>query len=147
MAPDLSAPLPCEPNSFELVAPVFAGTPGVQLAVAFGSRARSSARRGSDLDIGVLIDQPVDLTRLGVAAERATRLVVDLIHLNSAMPLLRFEIARDGVVLFERTPGVWSDFRRRAMVDWWDWAPLARRMHHAAAKRLRAATGTPASGR
>ena len=112
------------------------------MAVVFGSRAKAAAVRGSDLDIGVLTDEPADLTRLGVAAERATHLVVDLVHLNTAPPLLRFEIARDGVVVFERTPGTWSDFRRRAMVDWWDWAPLARRMHRGAADRLRAATGS-----
>ena len=59
--------------------------------------------------------------------------------LDVAPPLLRFEIARDGRVLLERAPNAWADFRARAMIDWWDWAPTARLFHAAAASRLRAA--------
>jgi hypothetical protein len=36
----------------------------------------------------------------------------------------------------ERVAGLWSDFRARAMVDWWDWAPFARRFGAAAMARL-----------
>jgi hypothetical protein len=54
---------------------------------------------------------------------------------------LRFEIARDGVLLVERTEGLWRAFQTRAMVDWWDWAPLARRFAEAAMGRL--ASGAP----
>jgi len=61
---------------------------------------------------------------------------VDLIPLDTAPPLLRFEIARDGVLLLERTRNLWSDFRARAMVDWWDGAPLALRFAAAAMTRL-----------
>ena len=32
----------------------------------------------------------------------------------------------------------WVRERARAMVDWWDWAPLARRIHDRAVARLRA---------
>jgi predicted nucleotidyltransferase len=119
---------------------LFERTPGVALAVMFGSMTRPGSRETHDLDIGVLTEADLDVPALlGVAIERTTRLVVDLVHLNTAPPLLRFEIARDGVVLFERQSHAWADFRRRAMVDWWDWAPFARRMHGAAAGRLRAA--------
>jgi hypothetical protein len=62
---------------------------------------------------------------------------VDVIALDNAPSLLRFEVARDGQVLVARAPYLWSDFKARAMVDWWDWAPLARRFHAAAAARLR----------
>jgi predicted nucleotidyltransferase len=51
-------------GSLEAIAPVFAGTPGVQLVVVFGSRARAEGTRASDLDVGVLTDQPVDLASL-----------------------------------------------------------------------------------
>jgi hypothetical protein len=40
-------------------------------------------------------------------------------------------------VLLEREPHLWTDFKARAMVDWWDWAPLARRLAESAATRLR----------
>jgi hypothetical protein len=62
---------------------------------------------------------------------------VDLVALETAPPLLRFEVARDGRVLLERDPHAWSDFKARAMVDWWDWASYARRFHRVAVSRLR----------
>ena len=56
--------------------------------------------------------------------------------LTTAPPLLRFQIVRDGRLLVERPPYLWSDFKANAMVDWWDWAPVARRFHAAAAARV-----------
>lgn len=112
--------------------------PGVVLAVLFGSGARDTARRASDLDVGVLFDEgPDSAVPMTVALERATGRSVDLIRLDQAPPLLRFEIARTGRVIVERRGHAWSDFRARAMVDWWDWAPTARMLHEAAAARVR----------
>ena len=110
--------------------------PSVRLAVVFGSEARDSARRGSDVDVGVLGPSSHQMSQLQVTLARATGRVVDLIAMEHAPPLLRFEIAREGQVIVERTPHLWSDFKARAMVDWWDWAPLARLFSAAAAARL-----------
>jgi predicted nucleotidyltransferase len=119
---------------------------GVRLAVLFGSAARGHAAPGSDLDVGVLFDTGrEDAVALEVALARATGRCVDVVRLDAAPPLLRFEIARDGRLLLERTPHAWSDFRAHAMTDWWDWAPTARFLHAAAVERLRAAVahGSP----
>ena len=78
-----------------------------------------------------------DLSPIDTALGRALGRPVDVTLLNTAPPLLRFEVARDGVVLTERRPGAWTDFRTRAMIDWWDWAPTARRLWATAAERLR----------
>ena len=110
--------------------------PQVQLAVVFGSAARGAPTGRSDLDIGVLGVAQAGLPALAVQLARLAGREVDLVALESAPPLLRFEIARDGVVLLERSPDLWSDFRARAMVDWWDWAPFARRFAAAAMTRL-----------
>jgi hypothetical protein len=75
---------------------------------------------------------------LRVALERADGRTIDLVCLDLAPPLLRFEIARGGVVLVERDPHGWAEFRAHAMIDWWDWAPTARLMHRMMAARLRA---------
>lgn len=113
--------------------------PGVRLAVLFGSAARGDAAPGSDLDVGVLFDTGREnAAALEVALARTTRRRVDLVRLDVAPPLLRFEIARDGRLLLERTPHAWTDFRARAMTDWWDWAPTARLLNQAAVERLRA---------
>ena len=107
---------------------------GVRLAVLFGSAARGDAHSSSDLDVGVLGLHASDLPSLTVRLERAIGRPVDVIALAEAPPLLRFQIARDGRVLAERQPHLWSDFKARAMVDWWDWAPIARRFHTVAAR-------------
>ena len=113
-------------------------TPGVRLAVLFGSAARKGLRPGSDIDLGLSFMAGTQLPpALAVALERHAGRSVDIVLLDDAAPFLRFEIARSGVVLVEREPRAWAEFRARAMIDWWDWAPTARMMHRVMAARLR----------
>lgn len=113
--------------------------PDLDVLVLFGSRAGGSARPDSDVDVAVGFNGPNAETRraMEVAFARAIHSPVDVSFLDTAPPQLRFEIARSGVLLFERTQGAWARERARAMVDWWDWAPLARRIHDRAVARLR----------
>ena len=113
--------------------------PGIRLAVLFGSMARGTTTPGSDVDVGILFAaDSTDARRLaGAALGRAVMRDLDVVSLEEASPHLRFEIARDGRPLFQADPHVWSEFRARAMLDWWDWAPTARKIHTAAAQRLR----------
>jgi hypothetical protein len=76
--------------------------------------------------------------RLTAHLRTVTSREIDLVRLDEAPPLLRFEIARDGRLLVERVPHLWSDTRARAMTDWWDWAPTARLFQRGAVARLRA---------
>jgi uncharacterized protein len=112
----------------------------VRLGVVFGSVARGDDRPGSDVDVGVRLDPDSSALRQEIEAAlgRAAGREVDVVFLDEAPPLLRFEIGADGVVLVERQPHAWSDFRARAMLDWWDWAPYAKRIEDAALRRLRA---------
>lgn len=124
--------------------------PAVQLAVLFGSTARRRTRRDSDVDVGVLLE-PTDLeTRqavevaLGEVVSRAAGRDLDFVMLDSAPPLLRFQVTRHGELLFEREPGTWTRFKVRAWRDWWDWKPYARMIQDAAIadlKRKAAADG------
>lgn len=116
-----------------------ASWPGVRLAVLFGSVARGTAGARSDLDVGVILEEGQRSSDVENALARATGRRVEVVRLESAPPLLRFEIARDGRVLLERSRHAWTDFRARAMTDWWDWAPTARLLNQAAVERLRAA--------
>src|SRR5690349_14548679 len=97
----------------------------VRLLVLFGSTARGTAGPRSDVDLGVLLDPYSAALRFKVDAElgRTAGREVDTVLLDDAPPLLRFEIAREGVLLFEREKGLWTRFKAKAMVDWWDWAP------------------------
>ena len=123
-------------DSLQDFAGALAEEPDVQLAVVFGSAARGSLHRRSDLDIGVTGVPSTTLAALAVTLSRIAGREVDLIQLETAPALLRFEIARDGRVLLERRPHLWTEFQARAMVDWWDWAPIARRSAAAAMTRL-----------
>jgi uncharacterized protein len=116
-----------------------AALPAVELAVVFGSAARGEAGPRSDVDLGVRLDPDTPDRRSEAEAElgRAAGRPLDLVFLDQAPPLLRFEIARDGVPVLERRPYLWADFKAKAMIDWWDWAPTARWIHAAAAQRLR----------
>lgn len=112
---------------------------GVDLGVLFGSHATGRARPGSDIDVALLVpdDSPAARRQAEIDLQRALGGKADVTFLADAPPQLRFEISRQGVVAFERQPGLWVRERARAMVDWWDWAPVARRIHAAGVERLR----------
>ena len=105
----------------------------------FGSTARGQAGPRSDVDLGVLLEPDTPDVRSKVESElwRAAERTLDLIFLDKAPPLLRFEIARDGVLLHQEQDHLWTDFKTRAMLDWWDWAPTAKRIEEALIRRLR----------
>jgi predicted nucleotidyltransferase len=110
--------------------------------VLFGSAARGDDDGNSDLDVGVSFESGADAgQRLEIELSRVSHRRVDLVRLDEAPPLLRFEIARDGRVLLERIPHAWADCKARAMVDWWDWAPLAHALQASALKRVREGVG------
>jgi hypothetical protein len=113
--------------------------PELQMAILFGSTARGTDRPGSDVDLGILLDPYSPALRFEVEAQlgRAARRPVHVILLDEAPPLLRFEMTRDGVLLFEREAGLWSRFKAKAMIDWYDWAPIARRINAAMIRRLK----------
>lgn len=116
-----------------------AAQPPVLLAVLFGSVARGRSGPQSDLDLGIQLDPdtPEERRRIEVLAARATRRVTDVVFLDDAPPLLRFQIARDGQVLVAREARAWSRFKEKAMTDWWDWAPTARKIHAIYLRRLK----------
>lgn len=116
-----------------------AACPELKLAVLFGSHARGAARSNSDVDLGLLLDPySADLRfRVEAGLGRAAGRPVDVVLLDDAPPLLRFEIARDGKLLFQREDHLWTDFKAKAMVDWWDWAPTHRMIAAGVVKRLR----------
>lgn len=88
--------------------------PEAQLAVLFGSHAHHAAAQASDVDLGILLETGRDRSHaLQVTLERALGRVLDIIWLDDAPPLLRLEIAGDGLVVVERAPGVWAAFQAR----------------------------------
>lgn len=101
--------------------------PGVHLAILFGSAARGTSHARSDLDVAFLpsdAQMPLfDELRLQADLERATGRTVDLVRLDRASTLLRFRIARDGVLLAEAEPFGFARFRAAAASAYIDFAP------------------------
>ncbi len=89
--------------------------PDLDLLILFGSAARGRMRRTSDVDVAVQCDAAADLDALFMAlAPRLKSSRLDLVDLRRAGPLLAFEVARSGHVLFERAPGVFRTFQSLA---------------------------------
>jgi predicted nucleotidyltransferase len=89
--------------------------PDLELLVLFGSAATGRARPSSDLDLAVFCEGPADLDALYVAlAPRFRTDRLDLVDLRRISPLLAFQIARAGLVLFERSAGLFRQFQSLA---------------------------------
>ena len=98
---------------------------GLQLLVLYGSRARGDARPHSDWDFGYEADDAFDVD--GLLAGLVEHLGVDrvdLVDLGRAGALLRFRVARDGVLICERPAGRFRQFRLAAIDTWCDLAPV-----------------------
>ncbi len=124
----------------EVIKSVLEKWPEVRLGVLFGSVASGKDRTESDVDVGVVLADKISsmtASTIEVELERALNRTVQTTVLHDASPLLRFEVARNGIVALERTPYLWADFRAKAMLDWWDWEPTARKMHQVVMNRLK----------
>jgi predicted nucleotidyltransferase len=107
-----------------------ADTPGLELLLLFGSRARGTAAMGADWDFGFVASPALDVASLlatlvtAVGSDR-----VDLVDLQRASGLLRHRAAQDGKVVFERQPGLTDQFRLDAARFWCDVAPVLERAY------------------
>ncbi len=92
---------------------VLAATPKVIAAWVFGSGQSGQIREGSDLDIGVLFDSKPSfneqLDLLGELQQAVPFAEIDLVPLNDANPILRFE-AISGRAVFCRDAGRRAEF-------------------------------------
>jgi predicted nucleotidyltransferase len=106
----------------------FAETHNEVLSVTiFGSQAHGRARESSDVDVALYIDPaaiPADAMevqlRYTVELERAIGKHVDLVLLNLAPPMLRYQAIRNGKLVFERDPLRVRRFIGDALVEFYD---------------------------
>jgi predicted nucleotidyltransferase len=107
--------------------PVVQAHPGLSLLVLHGSRARGDARQDSDWDFAYLASAELDPAAL--YADLAVALGtdrIDVANLTTAGGLIRYRVARDGVVVFEATAGIFDRFWFEAVSFWCDAAPVLR---------------------
>jgi len=108
---------------------------GLDLIVLFGSHTKGRVMPGSDVDIAVrAVKRPwgdwnwefeVEAALSGASTTEGG--AVDAVFLNGASPLLMFEVASTGQVLYESEWGTFSDFRSYAARVYYDNEPRFRR--------------------
>ena len=116
--------------------------PDVVAAILFGSRARGEERKGSDLDIGILLTR--EQAQAGVNRSQLVtdlmevfgRADVDAVILNDAPPLLQHRVVRDGHVLYSRDDGAVAEFTVRAIQRYEDTRPLRKLQAEQLRRRL-----------
>ncbi|WP_088888939.1 type VII toxin-antitoxin system MntA family adenylyltransferase antitoxin [Leptolyngbya ohadii] len=103
--------------------------PYLKLLVLFGSRARGNHSPASDWDFALLFDENLrkqhelgggwNCFRSWVVLQQILGLgddEIDWIDLKDASDLLAHAIARDGVVIYEGEPGLFEEFRQKALM-------------------------------
>jgi hypothetical protein len=122
-----------DPKRDELITALrgaFAAPPaGVVAAWIFGSFARGTMRRDSDVDVGVLYRDPapgiLDAAALDLEGrlENLVRREVQLVVMNTAPVDLVHRIVRDGILLAELDPRARVAFEVRARNEYFDLLP------------------------
>jgi predicted nucleotidyltransferase len=106
---------------------VLANHPGMRLGVLFGSAAADRRRPESDVDVAVLVldvaFSPIAEAALQLALARVAAADVDLIRIETAPTLLRWQIATKGRPVFEASPGEFARFQARAAAEYLEYAP------------------------
>lgn len=95
----------------------------LRLIVVFGSTVRGRMHPESDLDLGVLVRKKLTLSKRTALWSKFSRLFpceVDLTVLDHLDPVIKFQIAREGVLLFEDEPDRWAHWKSYAMRQYWD---------------------------
>lgn len=111
--------------------------PELRLLVLHGSRARCNAHERSDWDFAYVADPGLDELELRAALSRALLTdAVDLADLDRAGGVLRYAVACDGRMLFERSPGEFERYSLAAVRFWLDVEPIFRASHAALLARL-----------
>ncbi|NOX97498.1 MAG: nucleotidyltransferase domain-containing protein [Nitrospirae bacterium] len=97
----------------------------LSLVILFGSHSRGHADKNSDLDLAILADRKAinddfEFSLLITFIHLIQKDNLDLVLLNRADPLLQFQIARYGTLLYEKSPGLFNWFKVQAMKNYDD---------------------------
>jgi predicted nucleotidyltransferase len=103
-------------------------------AFLFGSHAKDRAREKSDLDIAILLVEGAGFSLPGFISTLENRIGcrVDVVVLNRAGELIKYEVRRHGLLLFERSSSQRKNFEVKSRKLFEDFLFL----HHRYAKKV-----------
>jgi predicted nucleotidyltransferase len=105
--------------------------PAIVAAYIFGSYAKEKAGPESDIDMAVLLDEQaspyLDQLSFIVEIERETAARVDVVVLNSAGEVLKYQVRKHGKLIFDRNPVLRKNFEVRSRKFFEDFLYLHRK--------------------
>ena len=122
--------------------------PEILFAYLFGSQATGKARANSDVDIAVYLSKKIRSKqtldwRLTLMAELSRVLrtdAVEIIVLNEAPLVLRYEVVSKGKLLVNADPSKELDFKLRTRDEYFDTAPLRAMFRHVMRQKIQEGT-------
>jgi len=94
------------PHQNEIISAILQAEPGVQKVVLFGSRARRSHRRQSDIDIGVYAEKKLSVMQLARIDEALNAIemlhTVDVVDFTGRADRFTTEALSDTQILYEK---------------------------------------------
>jgi uncharacterized protein len=141
--PKSSLPL----NREELIArltPVLTAKAEIIFAYLFGSTAKGTAGRKSDVDLAVFLDPAVTIDEegygyLSVLTEELSALLgtrVDVVILNTAKTVLKYQVLKSGILLFTKSNETRRTFHERTIREYLDFKPALKVQRQYLHKRL-----------
>lgn len=104
------------PSHLHRLPQVLGAIPELRLALLFGSQARATQTPNSDLDLAV--DAPANcLSLIAARVSEAIDLEVDVVSLHDASIPLQRELIRDGLVVYQRSPGAGATWRSQTLAQ------------------------------
>lgn len=106
-------------NGIRLIAKKY----GIKLIILFGSRAKGITGLKNDIDIAVLTQKTLNNQKEYNMFQDFIRILksdnLDIAILNFSSPLLRFQVAKDGKLLYEQKKGDFRKFQLITIKDYW----------------------------
>ena len=116
---------------------------GVSVVYLFGSRAIGRTSRLSDVDIGVVLKDPMEDTRSSykILYELFSAIYpsssLDIVFLHKASLALQYFAIKDGKIIFEEDPRFTADYENRVINQYLDFRPVLDMFDRVAMKRFK----------
>lgn len=95
----------------------------IAFAYIFGSYVQGNTRADSDIDIAIYLEKKVDIDvylEIKMHLSEICKREIDLIILNNATPLLKYEIYKNNILLFARDKAIETNYKVKTLFEYSD---------------------------